>query len=276
MKDGSNLKGNETVLFLHIPKAAGTTLHSIIHDVYPAENVYDIPLIDIEDFKKEFKNYPDCKKQNIKLLKGHMYYGLHELMPGPCTYITMLRDPVERVVSYYYYVRGLPGHHAHKAAIRMELGEFIINNSTIEVNNDQTRRISGMDQVYPETGEMLSLAKSNLREKFSVVGITERFDESLILLQETLGWKIKTYSRLNQTGSRPEVKNISSGTLKIIEDFNRMDIELYRYACGLFEERIAAFQPRFNRHLKRFRFSNSMYSKYNKVRVFLKKQLIRG
>jgi hypothetical protein len=34
-----------------------------------------------------------------------MIFGLHEILPQAATYITILRDPVDRVMSAFYFVR---------------------------------------------------------------------------------------------------------------------------------------------------------------------------
>ena len=34
-----------------------------------------------------------------------MVFGLHEILPQPATYITVLRDPIDRVMSAFYFMR---------------------------------------------------------------------------------------------------------------------------------------------------------------------------
>ena len=49
--------------------------------------------------------------------------------------------------------------------------------------------------------EALDLAVDRLGE-FSVVGLTERFDESAVLLTRALGWRRMVYTRENVTPNR--------------------------------------------------------------------------
>jgi hypothetical protein len=47
--------------------------------------------------------------------------------------------------------------------------------------------------------------------------------------------------------------------LEVIEEYNRLDIELYRYARSLFEELIAQQGPSFERELQAFKFLTRVY-----------------
>jgi hypothetical protein len=103
---------------------------------------------------------------------------------------------------------------------------------------------------------MLKTAKSNLRDHFAVVGLTERFDETLLLLKRELGWRRHSYMRHNVTARRPKKRALSEAALNSILGANQLDIELYQYAKGLFEERVRQQGPSFNRELNRFRSVN--------------------
>lgn len=101
-----------TIIFLHIPKAAGTTLLQIIHNPYPAKDCYEFGS-DANLSMAYFKKMPAEQKQYIKMLSGHMSFGLPQFMPQPTTHITILREPVERIISYYYHVLDNPAHYLY-------------------------------------------------------------------------------------------------------------------------------------------------------------------
>src|SRR5256714_9537299 len=83
----------KALLFLHIPKAAGTTLHSIIERQFAPAQTFTISGADSPQGIKEFTGLPAERREQIRLLKGPMPYGLHEYLSVPATHITMLRDP---------------------------------------------------------------------------------------------------------------------------------------------------------------------------------------
>src|SRR4030095_15973884 len=123
---------------------------------------------------------------------GHLYFGAHAFLSQPCTYLTMLRDPVDRVISHYNYVRHQPSHYLYHEACRMSLRDYVEFCGRQEPNNDQTRLLAGERNV-PNFGqcseEMLNIAKRNLADHFAVVGLTEEFDRSLIIMKRVFKWR---------------------------------------------------------------------------------------
>ena len=82
---------------------------------------------------------------------------------------------------------------------------------------------------------MLEQAKRNLRENFAVVGIVEEFDKTLLLLKKTFGWKNIFYKVKNKNKQRPSNSAVSQETLSLIEEKNKLDLELYQYATEIFQ-----------------------------------------
>ena len=69
-----------------------------------------------------------------------------------------------------------------------------------------------------------------MNEYFSIVGITQHFDESVMLMRRLFRWKLPFYVRRNVVKNRPFKKNIPKEILSIIEKRNMLDLELYKYA----------------------------------------------
>lgn len=103
--------------------------------------------------------------------------------------------------------------------------------------NVQTKMIAGVDYDAPCTVETLLKAKEKLQH-FSVVGLTERFEESLALMKLRFGWNLKSYSSFNVTHTRPKKRDLPQSTLDLIAERNRVDIELYDCAAKIFAETI--------------------------------------
>ncbi len=93
---------------------------------------------------KEFKKLPESAKRRSKLILGHISFGLHEFLPQPFTYITFLRDPVERIISLFYFIRRVPGHPYYSSIVssNMSLEEFVGSGISKEVDNVQTRLLT--------------------------------------------------------------------------------------------------------------------------------------
>jgi Galactose-3-O-sulfotransferase len=224
---------NRCIIFLHLPKTAGETLRRTLRWKYGSEMLY---LHTLTEPAESLEEVPLSKRQNARVLTGHLYYGVHEYIPQRCEYITLLRDPVARVISFYYYILGRTDHYRHKELVRsgMSLEEFVRSSPERGIENDQTRMLSGRGAGELDAGnlgrEALDEAKRNL-ERFLVVGLTERFDESFIMIRRALGWKLPLYLTKN-VSTRP--KPASATAVELIRERNQLDLELYDYARGLF------------------------------------------
>jgi hypothetical protein len=246
------------VFFLHLPRTAGTTLARVIDRQYTSEAI--LPLYD-SSTGEEIGRIPPDRLDSMRAVVGHFYFGAHRFLARPFVYVTVLRDPVDRVISHYYFVRGDSTHYLHQAARRMSLIDYVISCDLAEPNNDQTRLLCGQyEGSVPDrcTEAMLPLAKRNLREYFAVVGLTEDFDRALILMKRILGWSNPFYLRQNVTPGRLRKDDLGDETLDVIETYNRLDIELYRYAGDLLQEQIRQQGDPFERELRTFRRLNAL------------------
>jgi hypothetical protein len=250
-----------TIIFLHIPKTAGTTIQQVIERNCRKGDIYTLG---IDGWFDDFKSLPDSRKADIHLLRGgHPGFGLHKYLPSPSTYFTFLRDPIERAISYYYWVQRDPHHYAHDfvTASHMGLRDFIESRQDTLVDNCQTRLLAGLETGYEIgfgqcTTEMLESAKRNLEEYFAVVGLTEEFDATLILLKKAFGWRKLAYVRQNVTPDRLKKSEISQVTLDAIAKVNLLDIELFRYARALFEEQVRRQGASFAQEVRDFQVAN--------------------
>lgn len=123
---------------------------------------------------------------------GHHPYGLH-LFFDQYTYCTVLRDPVARVVSHYYYNRAERRDPNHALARDNSLAQW--TSISISAQNRMTQFLAGFENqarfpfVYSPLDLLLTfllqvpnqttfeLALHHLRTKFAIVGIQERWQQ---------------------------------------------------------------------------------------------------
>jgi hypothetical protein len=257
------------LVFMHIPKAAGVTLRQVIEGQYGAERVFVPQPQDESELVREDWRYlsgeaplpfkgvlgydpnvvprrwlaalgPEAMSR-LYVVMGHLWFGIHDALPRPADYLTMLRDPIERVLSLYYYRKRRQG-------LTGTLEDYLAAGRDFETNNGQTRylcgRMEGVDVRFTTcTAAMLDLAKSRLHEHFSVVGLAERFDESVLLMARTFGWAFPFYERHNVNRLRPRGRQVSKRLRDRIEEENRFDLELHAFAGKLLEEKLASQSP---------------------------------
>jgi hypothetical protein len=248
------------IIFLHIPKTGGMTLMTALRSRYGSRMLKLQTLDKRRDTQLEaLAEVPLSTRRRARLVSGHLYYGVHEYLPQECDYITLLREPVARVISYYYYVRGHPKHWFHDGLVRsdMSLEEFVSRAPDPEVANGQTRRLSG-DMGEGGSGELgaraLDRAKQHLA-RCAVVGLTERFDESFILIRRALGWRPRPYMTTNVS---PTAKPATADGIELVRERNRLDLELYRYAGELLSAAVEEQGGSFRRELAAFKILNQV------------------
>lgn len=223
------------VVFIHIPKTAGMTLKSIVTRQHHAGEFALLYKERIRQSVDAFVAVPADVRSRYRFVLGHVGYGLHEFLPQPVTYATFLRDPIERIISYFYYVLRRPDHFLHETARKLGLRDFARSEATAKLTNGQTKYLAELD-AQDATAETLECAKRHLEERFAVVGLMEQFDVSLLLLRRVAGWGMPWYDRENVTRDRPRLSEIPNDALEAIVEHNRLDLELYRWARERFAQ----------------------------------------
>ncbi|MEK4277818.1 MULTISPECIES: sulfotransferase family 2 domain-containing protein [unclassified Cytobacillus] len=222
------------IIFIHIPKTAGTSMRKIIEKQYTIRQIRSF-YAGYEDAYNKLKGTPNSRLSSVKWVQGHFQFGLHEVLPQPAQYIAMLRHPVDRVISFYYFLRESPRHPLNKKAMSLTLKEFIMcEDSDIQsqIYNLQTKMISG------DGTPSLEKAKKNIEQHFLMVGITERFNESMAVMRKKLGWNVPYNYKHNVTKRRPKMEQVPAEIRKLIEQKNEIDFQLYEYGKALLQKEI--------------------------------------
>lgn len=276
--------GENRVIFIHIPKTGGMTFHKILENQYRKDEFFLLhPFTEkYDDFMKLVNTHPN----RIKCLAGHIPYGYHSLFSGKCAYVTMLRNPIERVISQYYYACYLLKHtntegkwyHNYKINLNsfmeyIDSEYFAANIQTMFIsgkrltckNKDNFERADTEDLTYDD----LEMAKNNLRENI-IFGLTEKFDESLMLMKNELNWGNIMYQKVNITPNKPLVDDLDIEIINAIKEKNKYDIELYDYACSEFERKIKKLGNKFTEEVDEFRFYYSLTSAISNLKSYNK------
>jgi Sulfotransferase family len=230
MTDKQHAALSMSVLISHIPKTAGSSLKRLVDHfnpdttfVYGAELALGNPNV---DFVTRFRNAP-----KPAIVMGHFSYSVHRLLGIPPAYVTVLREPIARVVSLYRHERSSPESPfaAHfKAGISLK--EFVSKEITEMTNNHMCRMVAG---IPPEAGLLineqwlLELAMHNLKRHFVLVGTLEKFEEFVSALAQRFNWGAFDIPRENEAvGASVEV---DKQTHAAIVDRNTLDIKLFEY-----------------------------------------------
>ena len=268
MPEKQFLISSYTLVFIHLPKAAGSTLQRIIDRQYRGQKTFDIDgngIARVQASIDHLRALSEAERAEIRCLKGHVPFGVGQWLRSPVQYISMLREPVARAISDFNFAVSSPEHNLYREVNEkgMSLLQYVEMRAQSGLANMYTRLLSGcvnwenLALSAALSQNTLESAKENVR-KCAAVGITERFDESLLLFKKKLGWSSCYYVRENVTPSIRVTRNqVSSDVEKAIKEYYLLDIELYQYCLEIFNETIQRAGSDFQTELAEFGRTNS-------------------
>jgi len=245
-------------VFLHVPKTAGTTLREIINRQFRPDLVYAVYSTD-----PAFHGLDDLKQltpeqwSGLRVVLGHLDWGVAAWAPPETRFVTLMREPQDRVISLYHHQMTL----YRSPEQRLAIPDHIVGSKMIQCDNHQTRILSGENPEFGECRQsMLDRAIENIETRFDVVGLTERFDESLLLMCAAFGWVIPYYAEENVSVARPLSDQLDGSDLEVIAEYNQLDSQLYQYAAQRLDSEIGDRGDNFARELQLFRDKNRSYA----------------
>jgi len=265
-------------IHLHIPKTGGTTLRDIIQRQYQSEKILMIPKLDeSEDILKEVST---SQINQLKLIQGHLKYGIHNHFHRRAKYFAIIRDPINRVLSTYYYVLSQKNNPQNLSTSnnQMTIYDYVQSGVNPFLINGQTQLISGktgnIDNPIIKSEELFSLAKENIANDFLFLGITEMFDETILILKNMLGWHMPYYSIANRTKNKPNYDAVDPTVTSFIKEHNQLDIKLYNITKTSLLNKIVEendiFQNRINKFKKINKLLNPLFSYSRAIRLIRK------
>ncbi|MBD3882869.1 sulfotransferase family 2 domain-containing protein [Phormidium tenue FACHB-886] len=232
-----HLQDQDVMYFSHIPKTAGMTFRTIVEDHFHEDETCPATL------KAQIKTIAPEEFQRYRLFRGHLgHNNIPALVPGKrMINVTVMREPIARVISHYEYIRRMPGDPFYEAVKEMTLEEFAYKLPFGKLKkNVQTYYIAkfaqfDFDDLTPP--EILELAHRGLNDA-AFVGLVERFQDSLFLLSYIFGWRpIINTRRENAAKAKKSLEEIPASTIEAIRENSLLDIELYQSAKEIFEQR---------------------------------------
>jgi hypothetical protein len=229
----------ERIIFVHIPKTAGTALHSAFvssfggtRRVCPFRLQHEIDKANPDDYD---------------FFSGHIGFTLATQIGGRI--VTILRDPIDRVLSTYYFFRHLYETGAERnqktaLAVQYDLPTFLRLTDNpylvLELRNRMTWTMAGDCELharrsYLEQGNreeaLLAPAIENLG-RLTILGLDTGLDRVCRLARERLGLDLVIRVE-NVTPARVAKQDIDSRTLRLVEPWVYLDQQLYEAARDL-------------------------------------------
>ncbi|HXT68227.1 MAG TPA: sulfotransferase family 2 domain-containing protein [Vicinamibacterales bacterium] len=227
--------------FCHLQKTGGTSLirrlsrHFSEEQIYPNGRDGD-PARRVLSISHLLARW-NVRGRGVALLTGHFPLCTAQLLGGTFRTFTILREPVDRTLSFLRH--------------RRELIEADRNKSLEEIYEDQFQfdtliHNHMVKMLSMSVGEMTHGALTNLAcgpghlaeaqrqlEHLDVVGVLEEHEEFSERLRVSFGFELGAPLFINRT--RPVA--VSAAFRRRIADDNALDVELYQSACAIVRAR---------------------------------------
>lgn len=238
----------ERFVFLHIPKCAGSSVHSALSASFAKPDIYPRYGQDVlRDQIGELRRW--------RYLAGHFSKAGVDRIPGPKWLITVLREPKSRVLSLYYFWRSFTDAHIEAKNLRgprlaksMSVLEFLRSDDPFivhNVRNAQVRTLIGPMQMTPDSDPydapwMVDVAFGNLL-RFNHVAFAETLDEDLAEMCDRFGLaapaetpRKNAFGEVNPAVSEPVVKEPMTAEIDAaLAEHTRLDQVIYDRAFAV-------------------------------------------
>lgn len=203
------------IVFLHIPKTGGTSFRFVLENNFGLRHCHTTHAHDNAYTEADF-NFAKKVFPHLDSLAGHNLIDPPRLPFTKPFFVTILRDPVARVISHYLQLhRRSPLNHEYEKAFRQHG----------ELENLHVKLMAGQRD--------LGKAKQFLEKHCGFVGFTEKFDLSLHVFDRLSPVKLDVrYLKQRITPGSPLKKQLAADTrfLEMVREHNQLDLELYSFA----------------------------------------------
>ena len=218
------------IFFDHLPKCGGTTLNHYLVSHFPQRKIF---FVDSESSIKLFQESPESFRFNFDFIFGHNASEIIDFVNPDCFKVTMFRNPIDRVYSYFHYVKKTQEHPLHASFLESEISlkQYALSEKNPEICNWYTTHFSGysLDDAKKEPDKAVSAALVFIQQRYDLIGFLSDFEAFVENLRYNANLKHSydgkkrnvTHSALNKPG-------ITAEEVMAIKVSNQMDISLYQ------------------------------------------------
>ena len=226
-----NSHWSRLLCFVHIPKCGGTSFNEVLWNVYGRNFLsytYQAgsPGCDPEDITRD-------QAKDVLAISGHLPYGFHRQF-GPqdenvfagrdVHYVSIVRDPVSRLLSVARHVRSFPSHRLYEATKNMTYARFfdyaLASGNTGIIGNNQSRLLT---DKHPER------AVEYARTRYLAIATVESAPDMISAVAEKLRWPEIRLGHKNRSPKDRASKEDRALAQRLCEQHCQHDMALYDY-----------------------------------------------
>lgn len=249
------------VIYVRIPKTGSSTMTYLIWRFGNARGLrFLLPRPGFQDtqYKLTFRKfYLPNANNSCDLMANHVVYdyaNFKRYFPGDVVFLSLLRDPMDQLYSTIYYLNyDIPGENKVK--------KYLINPVKYEpkygyrfFSHNPMMSYFGLDPRHFQNADKIRQKIAEIDEKFALVLILEKFDESLVLLKRNLCWTTNDILYMVQNKNRKKpVVNITVEDTQKLRKWSMADYALYEHFLRKLQRSIEAEGEDFQQELSAFR-----------------------
>lgn len=214
------------IVFFHAQRTGGSRFRHVLAEIYGQDHVYATQWID--DFK-HWKDLTPAELDEFRAFAGHSNYEPIGMV-RPCLMVSLLRHPVYRAMSLYFYCQTKDGHALREMANSLDMFSFYREASSWKPHyfqEVQCRRISGVRKA--------DAAIEMIHSSYLAIGSVEALPEFIGGVGDALRWPSVDVSAIPADSERYS-QHWSDDFAEMVLDGNMEDMRLYEY----FEETLCA------------------------------------
>ncbi|CAN7384396.1 sulfotransferase domain-containing protein [Bradyrhizobium sp. LjRoot220] len=221
------------LIFLHVPKAAGSTLNAIFMKNYKFRADSRGDSFFSRYTPRELVNLANAPRSEDDRTRPGFFTGhinldneIFRSMPVRYVAITLLRDPVDRAISHYRFNSTQPS--VFQDAIRDGL-------SVVDYCRKFADAVATQYSIFaPQDG--VDAAIRRLEEEISFFGLQSEFSQCVEALGVLLGLPTRTYRNLNATAT--DAATVTPSEVAELQSLFSEDVKFYTRAVEIYRERM--------------------------------------
>jgi len=250
------------VIFLHIPKTAGQSVHAALVNAYGKETVCPARVND------QLRQMSIAELNRYQVFSGHFDWSLLDCVKGSKYVFTILREPIDRILSFYFYLRddaakltteqrAMPERQGLKAAFELSPRDYFLGGAPhlrrfLDDHYDNFYTYYFAGRHYESRGEMvglinrgelsrqhvLQMAKDNLTQLdgvFTVDNMSAVFSAIRAISGKELmsdeKYRVNVNTKVTAKDRRMLIQTLGAdtATMERLQEYCSLDNELWKY-----------------------------------------------
>jgi hypothetical protein len=227
--------------FIHIGKTAGNTVRDVLAENYESSQLVD-EFVTPRTFNEDGSavlisdERPDTREivrratdPEVRCVALNLSRGIHRLLDRPVRYFAILREPVARCVSFWYFAKAMSEHRPwweDWGRLDFDLERILAGPGGAEFVNNQTRMILGTSErdLPPDA---LQQAQGAIEAEFDLVGTIDQVGPCIEYIGHRYGWRERDWGREN-TGDYSE-QLLPDAATDMFAEANQIDAALFAW-----------------------------------------------